>query len=615
MGSMVQFGIMVKQKSLAVYKYRPALVMDVGEKIEILLQDGEKIRVREKDIEVLHPGPLNALGDLEARAAEGDVRGAWELLQDSQVPLPELAELVYGAFTPQSAWAAYQLLRDGLFFTGSVDSIRAKTQDEVTLEEAKRTGKAKEAGEREAFLDRLAKGNLNLPDDGRFLQDAEALALGKTEKSRTLKDAGKPETAIEAHRLLIQTGYWPGSYNPYPARFSQANHSAHAPVPPYGEEERLDLTGLSAYAIDNAWSADPDDAVSADGEDLWVHVADPAASVLPDSAADLEARGRGATLYLPEGCYRMLNDGALPLYALGLSERSPALSFRIRIGEDGSILDTDIVRSWVRVARMTYAEADAAAQTPHMVPLFAIAERNLKRRIAAGAVMIDLPETHMTVEDGKVEIVRIKDYRSADMVRECMLLAGEGTARWALRNRLPFPYIAQEVGDLPAQPLPGIAGSFQLRRCMRGRRLSAQPGAHGGLGLAEYTQVTSPLRRYTDLLAHQQIRAHLSGSPAFTQDDILLRVAAGEAAASAATQAERASRSHWTMVYLSDKKDSEWEAVAVERKGSKVQAIIPELGMEIFVAHKEDLEPNQVFRVRVGTVKIPEQEAMFTSLG
>jgi exoribonuclease R len=28
------------------------------------------------------------------------------------------------------------------------------------------------------------------------------------------------------------------------------------------DEERLDLTHLNAYAIDNAWSADPDDAVS-----------------------------------------------------------------------------------------------------------------------------------------------------------------------------------------------------------------------------------------------------------------------------------------------------------------------------------------------------------------
>jgi hypothetical protein len=69
------------------------------------------------------------------------------------------------------------------------------------------------------------------------------------------------------------------------------------------------------------------------------------------------------------------------------------------------------------------------------------------------------------------------------------------------------------------------------------------------------------------------------------------------------------------MVYLSDKRDSEWEAVAVERKGSKVQAIIPELGMEIFVAHKDEVEPNQLIRVRLGTVRIPEQEAVFTSLG
>jgi exoribonuclease-2 len=40
-----------------------------------------------------------------------------------------------------------------------------------------------------------------------------------------------------------------------------------------------------------------------------------------------------------------------------------------------------------------------------------------------------------------------------------MLLAGEGAARWAFLRALPFPYICQEVGDLPNEPLPGLAGS------------------------------------------------------------------------------------------------------------------------------------------------------------
>jgi exoribonuclease-2 len=240
-----------------------------------------------------------------------------------------------------------------------------------------------------------------------------------------------------------------------------------------------------------------------------------------------------------------------------------------------------------------------------------VAERNLRRRIAAGAVMIDLPETHITVHDETITISPIEPYKSADMVRECMLLAGEGAARWALQQRLFFPFVSQETGDLPVTPLPGMAGSYQLRRCMRPRTLSAKPGPHWGLGLEQYTQVTSPLRRYTDLLAHQQIRACLQGRLPLSEEEVLVALAAGEAAAAATVQAERMSRAHWTAVYLSDKKDSQWEGVIMEKKGSRSVVMIPSLGLETQIVTKNDTAPNDSLTLTLSSVKIPESEAVF----
>jgi hypothetical protein len=60
-----------------------------------------------------------------------------------------------------------------------------------------------------------------------------------------------------------------------------------------------------------------------EGYSLWVHVADPAASVLPGSPADIEARSRGTTLYLPEGASRMLGEEVLSLFVLDCN-RPPA---------------------------------------------------------------------------------------------------------------------------------------------------------------------------------------------------------------------------------------------------------------------------------------------------
>ncbi|MDR2759826.1 MAG: RNB domain-containing ribonuclease [Spirochaetaceae bacterium] len=611
---------MIALKSLVAYKNRPALVAETGDKIGICLAGGEILRVREKDIEMLHPGPCGTeiLEPEELSGeAEADVRGAWELLEGSSVPLRELAELVYGEDTAKTTWAAYGLLQDGLYFSGTITTISARKSEEVEAEEQKRRGKQQEVREREAFLERLRTGNLDLPGDSRFLQDVEALARGRTGKCRTLKDLGRPETILEAYRLLLEEGVWTPWVNPYPARFGASASSAKTPLPPPPSEDRLDLTGLAAFAIDNPWSDDPDDALSLEGDTLWVHVADPAAALFPGSPPDLEARDRGTTLYLPEGSIRMITEEALPAYALGISPVSPALSFKIILGADGNILDTEVIPSLVRVTRLTYEEADAlAGEGAALAALFALADRNHKRRAQAGAVFIRFPEVHIRVSEEEVSIEPIKPYRSADLVRECMLLAGEGAALWALQRGLPFPYISQEPGDLPGSPLPGLAGAYQLRRCMRPRILSVRPGSHWSLGLDRYTQVTSPLRRYTDLLAHQQIRGFLREGKAESdtilgEDELLLRLAAADAAAQGNLHAERASRTHWIMVYLSGKRDSPWEGVVLEKRGNRALVLIPALGLETQISLKGGEELNETVALTLKSVRIPEAEANF----
>jgi exoribonuclease-2 len=206
------------------------------------------------------------------------------------------------------------------------------------------------------------------------------------------------------------------------------------------------------------------------------------------------------------------------------------------------------------------------------------------------------------------------------MVRECMLLAGEGAALWAGRHLAggAFPYIGQEPGDFPRELPEGLAGSWQLRRCMRPRTLSVRALPHRGLGLDAYAQVTSPLRRYTDLLAHMQIRAVLGGRKPMTEEELTLRLGTGEAGARAAAQAERASRIHWTAVYLSDKKDSVWEAVALERKdprrsGSLWTLLIPALGLDTQVALGDDVKPNDTVKLRLKSVRIHRGEVIFAA--
>jgi exoribonuclease-2 len=164
-----------------------------------------------------------------------------------------------------------------------------------------------------------------------------------------------------------------------------------------------------------------------------------------------------------------------------------------------------------------------------------------------------------------------------------MLAAGEGAALWAMKKRLPFPFVGQEVGEFPEKIAPAYAGEYQLRKIMRPRVLSNKPGLHGALGLDVYTQVTSPLRRYTDLLCHQQIRASLAGISPLSDDEILARLLQAERGALAATHAERASNLHFKHVYLAARPDSVWEAFLLDKKKPRSVVLIPDLAMEVQV--------------------------------
>jgi exoribonuclease-2 len=623
--------------ALVWYKGRPARVVELGEKITIEALAGkgtETVKVRDKDIEVLHPGPVGNLADFtDASDNPPDLQGAWELIENgaAAVNLKELTELAYGDFNPQNAWNARLLVAEGLYFTGTADAVSARSAKEIDDATEKRRDKAKEGQEREDFLARLRKGTFDPAQDSRFLQDVEALVYGKTTKSRTLKDLGRTETPQEAHRLLLATGFWDKWTNPHPQRFGITSNTYSANMESYDYKndsalQRRDLTHIAAFAIDSPWSGDPDDALSFETLEgrrvLYVHVADPASKIERDSALDIAARARGATLYLPEGVRHMLGDETVDRFALGLTGNpDDALTFKLTLYEDGSIADTEIILSRVMVTRLSYEEADRLVETNGdtkgeiLKELFAVADQNLERRLDAGAVNIHFPEAHITIKERTIEITPVVFWKSAAMVRECMLLAGEGAADWAARRRLAFPYITQEGGDLPAKPLPGLAGSVQLRRCMRPRAVSAKPGYHWGLGLDGYSQVTSPLRRYTDFLAHQQIHALLGNAEPMNEEALLFRLAAADAAAQAVTHAERASKSHWTAVYLDSLlaagTDIFWDAVITEKKSNGLGVIIPALAMETQIGGQG--QPNDTVKLRIKSVRIPELEMNFVS--
>jgi exoribonuclease-2 len=222
-----------------------------------------------------------------------------------------------------------------------------------------------------------------------------------------------------------------------------------------------------------------------------------------------------------------------------------------------------------------------------------------------------LPEVKIRVVNGKVVINPLRHWRSRTLVREAMLMAGEAVARFARQENIPLAFTSQEAPE-PVDDLPeGLAGMFARRRTMTRSQLTTVPSPHAGLGLEIYAQLTSPLRRYLDLVMHQQLRAFLNGGPLLDDQALLERVGAAESMTGSVRQAERLSNKHWTLVYLLQHPDWQGQGVLVDKQRGRGTIYIPDLDLVTYLHLREDLPLNAELSLKLVDVNLPEQEAFF----
>ena len=644
----------MNKNSLVIYKNQPAVIDSLdGEKYIIkycsqpATPTGKKAvysqqKVREKDIILLCAQAVTSLEKVLAAAADdalaatfaASLTETWELLiteeESAAAPLSfeEIKDYAAGDLAPDNYWAFYQTLsampqfcQDAEALKNSKLAFTLRNQEQIDEINQKKYEKEHEEETRQAFIERLKKRQLDLPADSKFMGEVEAFALCQTNKSKVLEMAGLSQNIEKAHKLLLDTGIWPFTKNPHPTRLGFSFDSARQQLGPMPDEEREEVPCI-CYAIDSPNAVDPDDAIGWDGQYYWVCIADPAASVAPDSAIDLAARERGTTLYIPEGASRMLCESSLEDYALGLKERaanddpvvkSSALAFRLKLDDKCQIEECLVKKVSAHVKMVSYEQVEEQKESPVFKPFYELARRNLERRNANNAVTIQMPEVDIKVdrETKKVTILPEEKYESNDVVQEFMLLAGEGAARFAFANKIPFPYVSQEAPEFPAKVPDGWAGQFARVKCMRKRSVGITPAPHAGLGLSFYSQVTSPLRRYGDLVAHQQLRAFIDGRRLLDKDEMLERIAAGDAASLAARKASRLSESHWKLVYLMQNPEKTYQAYCIDKRGSDALFLIPELDMQTTLKACSQIQLNDEVSLKAGKIDITSQEVTF----
>jgi exoribonuclease-2 len=188
---------------------------------------------------------------------------------------------------------------------------------------------------------------------------------------------------------------------------------------------------------------------------------------------------------------------------------------------------------------MLAAESDTA-QAAGLRLMNQAALKLRERRRLAGALLIHRREPKIKVsEDGEITLTLIDSASpSRLLVAELMVLSNYAAARWAADHRVPIIYRVQ----------PNLGGDYAAQR----PRLSLHPEFHAGVGLDYYAQVSSPIRRYMDLVLQRQLLAALAEPPsvAYQADELMTVLANAEAAETEGKELERRAKRYWILRYL-----------------------------------------------------------------
>jgi exoribonuclease-2 len=181
--------------------------------------------------------------------------------------------------------------------------------------------------------------------------------------------------------------------------------------------------------------------------------------------------------------------------------------------------------------------------------------------------------------DVRVTMTEGPPQRSQDLVAEMMILASGAAAQWGEQRGAPLLYRVQDVA-LPREYAGVWTLPHDMARIMKAlvpSGLELAPRPHAALGVSVYSPVTSPLRRYPDLVNEAQLLHMLQHSrPRWSQMELCALLPLLNARLDAAGQVQRFRPRYWKLLYVRQQGDKFWwDGVVTEENESLVTVNLP----------------------------------------
>ncbi len=410
------------------------------------------------------------------------------------------------------------------------------------------------------------------------------------------------------------------------------------------EIARVDLRDRFTVTIDPFDAKDYDDAISvAPGSspetvEVGSHIAEVAAWIAPGSYFDRTAGSRGFTAYLPGRTLPMLPKGLTAQISMRQGVDAPSHSVLLEVERaTGKVVSFKRVHGLLHVDhRLNYDEvqdffdhqrrgddwSDRLAEN-----LEALRDITLKmrhwRKVNEVFLDLEIPEIRVIVDEANNQIVGLDNHQqreSEQLVEECMLAANSAVAAELTSKHIPglfrvhpepesekleeFSALSETAfgiptGDLSTRKgcrhyldkLPDDARKQPLLnaflRSLPRAYYQEKPAIHFGLGKGLYSHFTSPIRRYPDLLVHQQLWARDLGQNLKSNEEMAHWGAETSELESNNDEAYYAASDRMKLRYLDEMLESGHEnihhALVVKTISAGVVVELPELGLQGFI--------------------------------
>jgi exoribonuclease II len=369
----------------------------------------------------------------------------------------------------------------------------------------------------------------------------------------------------------------------------------------------IDQRNLDTYSVDNAETKDFDDALSwmetEEGCFALVHITDVASLIHLEDILFDGASERFSTLYTIKEIFPMFPQAlSEDKFSLVQGADRAVLTFEFRIDDSGHISSSKIFRSIINVDRnCTYSEIDSAIERNESFwgKLWKVCQHHQEVRKNNGSLELDRHEIRLDISDPEsIEIASVRENTPASlMIQELAILTNHCAASYAQEYGLPClfrnqpPYsINKELQENEKPTLKDIN--------IQPARISLNSEGHSALGLDCYLQISSPIRRFLDLVNQGIVMSHLGSFPMEYEEERLLEWARrGEEIQKEFNQIERKLTDHWKIKYLAQHKDDLYEALLNRylRNGkAQINLIKLQLNLE---ASLDNLPEDEVFQV------------------